>query len=388
MVNDISRVKNEWTYVFNTLPTKTQLEEYLAQTDEIVVDVRQDKIKGLIRQSEKIKQLKSQLESEISNINLNKKAMLIDIDSLTTKKNRALGYVQSDIKNLKTKYTPDIQGLRNFSKYFFKNDILQRIDEGVNWYNSLPPVLQYAYKELRNGYTGSESLLHNGIDVQFPDFNPQPSFLIKSADISLTHSLGNFHGELKNLTNQQNITGLPMSFIVNGHNLPFAELISLNSQINRVSLNDKKDDLSMQIIGHKINEKQFKIIKDWNLKLSNGIVDRTINLSIVNGRVKSNIKFNYKGTSIISDYRGEPNRIVSIIDSVLAKINNFYVDINVDGMLTDYKLNISSNIDNLINTAVTNIAKLKWRRSRFLLQLRLILRKKNYILKLNLNLTN
>lgn len=355
--HDIIRVENEWKAAFRMMPNMEDMHEYRNRANVIFADIKTNKITGLITHARGIKRLKEEIERDINEIKINKKAMFIDIDSLETKKNRALEYVDKDIAKLREKYTPDLHGFKNFSKYIFKDDVLRQIDEGLLWYNKLEPLFNYVYKKLKDDYYGSEPILFDGIDVQFPEHDPQPSFFIELAKLSFKQATGNLSGEIKNFTTQQNISGLPTSIKLDGYNLDFAESVNISGLVNHVNESEINDNLTVSVKKQKINKTEYQIIKDWKLNINNGSVDKTFSINIHNGNIKSNLNLHFIGTSINSNYLGKNNIIISTIDSVLAKISDFYVDIDISGTPGNFITTINSDLDNIVNKAVRNIVK-------------------------------
>ena len=213
------------------------------------------------------------------------------------------------------------------------------------------------YKNIKEDYYGNEPILFDGIDVEFPEHDPKPTFFIELAKLSFEQTKGSLFGEIKNFTTQQNISGLPTSINLNGSNLDFAESINFSGLINHVNDNDIEDNLSLTIRKQKINGTKYKIIEDWELNISNGTIDRKFEINIHNGNIEGELKLNFVETSIGSNYLGEKNIIINSIDSVLIKISNFYVDIDISGTPGDYNTSIKSNLDNIVDKAVRNIVK-------------------------------
>jgi len=354
---DIIRIEKEWKSAFRMMPNLEDMREYRNRANVIFADIKTNKITGLITHARGIKRLKEEIERDINEIKINKKAMFIDIDSLETKKNRALEYVDKDIAKLRDKYTPDIRGFKNFSKYIFKDDVLRQIDEGLLWYNKLEPLFNYVYKKLKDDYYGSEPILFDGIDVQFPEHDPKPSFFIELAKLSFKQATGNLSGEIKNFTAQHNISGLPTSIKLDGYNLDFAESVNISGLVNHVNESEINDNLTVSVKKQKINKTEYQIIKDWKLNINNGSVDKTFNINIHNGNIKSKLNLHFIGTSINSNYLGKNNILISTIDSVLAKISDFYVDIDISGTPGNFITTINSDLDNIVNKAVRNIVK-------------------------------
>lgn len=354
---DIIRIEKEWKVAFRMMPNMADMQDYQNRTSVIIADIKTNKVAGLITNARGIKRLKEEIDRDIENIKLNKKAMLIDIDSLELKKNRALEYVENDIIKLRAKYTPDIHGFKNFSKYIFKDDVLRQIDEGLVWYNKLEPLFDYVYKNLKDDYYGNEPILFDGIDVQFPEHDPKPSLFIELAKLSFEQTKGNLSGEIKNFTTQQNISGLPTLIRLDGSNLDFAESVNISGSINHINVDDIKDNISIAIQKQKIDRTSYQILKDWKLNINNGSVDRIFDINIQNGNIESKLKLNFVGTSIGSDYLGKKNILIKSIESVLTNISDFYVDIDISGTPGNYKTTINSNLDNIVDKAVRNIVK-------------------------------
>jgi uncharacterized protein (TIGR03545 family) len=354
---DIKRVENEWKAAIRIMPNMEDMREYQNRTNVIIADINNNKVSGLITHARGIKRLKEEIEKDIEDIKLNKKAMLIDIDSLETKKNRGLVFVGKDITQLRNKYTPDVRGFKNFSKYIFKDDILQQIDKGLMWYNRLEPLFDYAYKNLNEDYYGNEPTLFDGIDVQFPEHDPKPSFFVELAKLSFEQRIGNLSGEIINFTTQQNISGMPTSIHLSGSNLDFAESVNIRGLINHVNSKSIEDEISLAIRKQKINRTGYQIIEDWELNIRNGTIDRIFDINIHDGVMNGKLKLNFVGTSFGSNYLGDKNIIINSIDSVLSGISDFYVDIIISGTSGDYTTSISSNIDSIVDKAVRNIVR-------------------------------
>jgi len=354
---DIIRVEKEWKAAYRLMPNTGDMREYRNKTNIIIADVKENKVKGLITNARGIRQLKDEINRDIDNINLNKKAMEIDLDSLETKKNRVLGYIDKDIAKLREKYTPDIRGFNNFSKYIFKDDILRQIDDGLVWYNRFEPLFDYAYNKIKDDYYGNEPILFDGIDVQFPEHDPKPSFFIELARLSFEKSIGDLSGEITNFTTQQNISGLPTSIKLDGSNLDFAESVNFSGLINHVNVDDVKDNILLAIRKQKINNTKYQIVENWDLTINSGFVDKVLNFNIQNGIIKSNLKLLFKRTSIKSNFIGQNNILISTIDSVLTKVSNFYIDIDISGEPNSYTTKINSDLDNIVDGAVRNIVK-------------------------------
>lgn len=354
---DIVRVEKEWKAAFRMMPNLDDIREYRNRVNAIITDVKKNKVTGIITHARGIKRLKEEIDRDIDEINLNKTAMSIDIDSLKTKKNRALEFVEKDIAKLRKKYTPDIRGFKNFSKYIFKDDILRQIDEGLHWYNKLEPLFTYVSTKLKDDYYSSEPLLFDGIDVKFIDHDPKPSFFIELAKLSFEQETGDLSGEITNFTTQQNISGLPTSIKLEGHNLGFAASVSISGLIDHVNIDNIKDQISIVVQKQKIEQTTYQIVDNWELNIANGFMDRNFDIVIHNGNIKSKLKIYFTGTSIKSNYLKDKNRLINSIDSVLAKVSDFYLEINISGTPGNYTTIINSDLDNIVDKAVRNIVR-------------------------------
>lgn len=352
---DILRIDNEWRISFRMMPNIEDVHNYQKRSNIIITDIENNRVKGLITHAKNIKVLKEELGRDIEQIKINKRAMLIDIDSLTTKKNRALGYIDTDIAKLRKKYTIDKQGLKNFSKYIFKDDIIKQFEDGLLRYNKYEKYFNYVYKQLKSDTYGTEPILYKGIDVHFPEFDPQPSFYIELAKLSYIKSASNIVWEMNNFTTQQNITGLPTTIKFDGYNLNFAKSLNIFGSVNHIDKNNINDDLKVSIKGQKIKMQDFQIVDNWGISFTNGEVDKSFLINIHKGKINSKLNLKYSGISINSNFTGSKNLVISSIDSTLKRVSDFYVEINISGAPGDYNITINSDLDNIIEKAVRKI---------------------------------
>jgi len=357
LVYDINRVKNEWVSAAKQLPTESDLGKYRERSAKIYSEIESNKVSGLISNAKNIKKLKDDIERDIDDINLNITAMQIDLDSLTEKKQRALKAIDRDYEHLIQKYSPDIQGLKNFCKYIFKDSILEQIDAGIKWYERFSPLFDYAYEKINDDYYSSKPLTFEGIDIHYTEQNPKPNFLIELAKISLTKSQKDYSGQLNNFSFQQNITGLPTTIDISGINLKFADSFDFKVNIDHINENSKNDAFQLLLKNQKINELNFSLLQDWEMTISDGMVDKNFNVNFLNGKIVGGVDFNFSNTNVVGKYSGDNNIIVNAINSALQNITNFKVNVKIDGTTDDYDTSITSDLDSKIDQAVTSLAR-------------------------------
>lgn len=356
VINDFERVNKEWQAAVKSMPTVDDVKKYRTRSEKIYSDIEKNSVTGLLANAKNINDLKEDIERDINVINLNKKAMLVDIDSLQTKKDRAIASIEKDYIKLTEKYTPNIRGLKNFSKYIFKDDIIQQIDKGLSWYNNFSPLFNYAYNKIKENHYSSTPLTFDGIDIHYSEHDPKPNFLIDLAKLSFVKSKKDIDGEIKNFTFQQNITGLPTQISFNSYDLEFANSLRFKASIDHTNQNYIKDDLFIDIGKGKIKESSINILDNWQLSISNGFVDKEFDIKIHDGKIIGGADLDFSNISFISKYSGDENVIIQTIGSVLQDVSNFAVNVKIDGSPGDYQTIISSDIDNIIDRAVTNIA--------------------------------
>lgn len=357
LVNDIDRVKKEWVYATRELPTADDVSKYRERSAKIYDEIENNMISGLVANAAKIKNLKDDVERDIDDINLNIEAMQIDLDSLKVKKGRALQAIENDYKHLVLKYTPDIQGLKNFSRYIFKDSILEQIDAGIEWYNRFSPLFDYAYEKIRDDYYSSKPLTFEGLDVHYKENDPKPNFMIELAKISLIKNKKDYFGQLNNLAFQQHITGLPTSINLSGTNLEFADAFNLMVNIDHVDLTNRMDDFQLTLINQKFDEFKIGLLKDWEMTLMDGSVDKNFSVNFLNGKIGGGLNLSFNNTQFVSTYTGDNNKIVDALNSTLKDITDFNINVNIDGTTNDYTAGISSDLDSKINSAVTSLAE-------------------------------
>ncbi len=359
-LNDViaaaERINLEWRQSYANLPTKSDVTAYKRQSAKIVKDIEDNAVKGLLTNAKQIKDLKTAIENDIKTIDNYKRSILNDLDSLQTDKEQALQSLEDDYAKLSKKYTPDIRGLKNFSKYIFKDDILRKIDEGIGWYNKLLPIYDYGNQKIKGDHSASRPLNYEGLDIRLQEFDPQPDFFIKFAKLAFAKTDQDYHGEINNFAFQQNITGLPTTVAIEGNNLDFAESIQFNGSVDHIESDRIRDEFSLSIGRGKFANKKFSILDNWQLELDGGFIDQDYNIIIKNGKIKGSIKLKFHSTTFASLYNGARNKIINSIESVITQVNNFDVVVNIEGMVSNYDLKLSSDLDDRINNAVAALA--------------------------------
>lgn len=347
----------DWQENYAELPTKGDVGEYKKRSEEIIIDLEQNRIQGLFTNANKIKKLKNEIEQDLETVEKIKHSILSDIDTLQTKKDYAIRSLEGDYQKLKKKYTPDIQGLRNFSEYIFKDEIIEQIDKGIYWYNKFLPIYNFGYQKIKKDYEASQPLNRTGLDFQLHEVNPKPDFLISLAKLSFAKAYQNYSGEIKNFTFQQNISSIPTTFNINGNILDFAESVQLDGSFDHINKERIKDELSVSINKSAIKNRAYPISKIWKLEINNGFIDRAIDINFENGTISGGIKFNFYNTSIRSFYNGENNQIINSIEDIFSQVSDFFLIIDIDGPIDNYQITISSDLDKIIENAVVGIAE-------------------------------
>jgi uncharacterized protein (TIGR03545 family) len=171
-----------------------------------------------------------------------------------------------------------------------------------------------------------------GQNIQFPIERAYPKFWIKKILISggtdQAHDPQYFYakGQVLNISNDQRITGLPLT----------VDLMATKGGTTTLSLNasfDRRkelavDDYKAQLTGLEVNEMSFGRSDFLPTKVTNAVADASIYVVVPGSRFNSNTKVVFKNMTLSFDRN--PNGLVErIVHDVLASIKGFNVNLRM-----------------------------------------------------------
>lgn len=163
---------------------------------------------------------------------------------------------QEDVRRLKEKYSPSPEGLANASRLFFGKKVGNWIDTFLNWHKKLGPILERV-KERKHGREVVKPTRGKGVDVRFKEQEAYPDFFIRIAHVAIEIPAGLVNGQVRNITPDQDILGVPLMYEVAGVNLTGIASLKIDGSLNHVDPSFSKDTANVLIRGYDISDMDF-----------------------------------------------------------------------------------------------------------------------------------
>lgn len=223
LAETFERRKTQLNDTMATLPDQEKLAAYETEIKALTAN-NITSVQDFQQRQKRLQALREQFKEDKKAINTAKDLIgetRIDITGKLTDLKNAPG---NDLASIREKYQLNAQGAANLSGLLFGDDIGDRANQVLYWYEKLGPWLD----KLNSGEAGEEQVVRSeGHFVYFPSHDPWPDFLIRRARLSATTSAGKLLGEGFDITGQQRLIGRPMRFNAEGVDMPTVAKLDL-----------------------------------------------------------------------------------------------------------------------------------------------------------------
>ena len=350
---DLQKRKAEWQKRIEEMPDKAAIDAYKARVEK----VRQSKtdLLGAASQVAEVRAIRRDLEQDLDRVKNVSTAFKSDLAASKNVLEKAEQAPLNDVRRLRDKYSISPAGLANISELLFGDQLSSWIRSGLLWYNRLQPVVERA-KAQKKDVTVVKPVRGKGVDVRFREFRPLPDFLIDRSAISAETAAGVLAGTIRNITPDQNVLGIPLTFALSGEKLKAAKAISITGSFNHIVPVSPKDIARLSVSGFRVQDLVLSKNKDLPIAMKEGLVDFNIDGSFTQA-LKANITANI--SSAVMNIGGDEsnNPFVTAVKSALSKVTKFSISADIAGSLENYTMNVSSDLDRILKNAVGSVVQ-------------------------------
>jgi len=326
------------------LPSSETIDQYKRD----LAAIQKNDAKTLADYQAKQKQLsalKQKLRTDQQALNQAKDTLQNSKTSLQTQFSALKQAPTNDFNALMAKYQLNGDGAANMSQLLFGDDVSYWVKQAVVWHKKINPYLQSA-KEKAKAEEALKPVRLDGRFVAYPTAFPVPNFLIEKASISIRLPQGDVVAKLSDVTNEQNITKRPATLTINSTALQGMKSLAVDGVF----------DLRSAPAQNTVNVN----IEDWmvnNYKLGG----ESLSLKQAKTKVVSTIKLNQSGINVSGKANFAQANFESKAESkygkslakILGDIHTFEITTSVSGDIKQPKVQISSDLDKQIKSAVS-----------------------------------
>ncbi len=351
---DLQKKQADWQRRINEMPDKAKLDGYRARIDKLKKLPKGD-VLGMAGQLGEARAIKRDLEQDIERVRQTRTAFTSDLAAAKNVVERAQQSPMNDVRRLRDKYSISPAGLANMSELLFGDQISSWIRTGLLWRNRIQPVVERA-KAQKKDVAVVKPVRGKGMDVRFKEYRPLPDFLIDRTAVSAETAAGILAGTIRNITPDQNILGVPLTFAFTGEKLQAARSIALTGALNHINPLKQADRANFSMRGFKVKNFILSAHKELPIAMEEAFIDFDLDGSFTQA-LRANLKANINSARMNIGGDGSKNPFVAAVRSALSKVNNFSISADMAGTLENYKMTITSDLDRVLKSAVGSVVQ-------------------------------
>lgn len=315
-------------------------------------------VMGILSGITEAKQIKEDIQADLARIRQAKEEIETTVNTLEKRLKEVARAPRKDVARLKEKYAISAQGLGNLTRLVFGPEYGRWMDKGLAWYEKLKPLMAKA-ASARSEKSPKEvpPSRGDGVNVRFNEHTPKPDFLVKLADVSVNTGRGQLTGRVLDIASDQTVTGRPTTWAFDTSTLEGIQSLAVNGALDRTTPATPQDTLNIDARHIRLTDVVISDSTDLPLMLESGQLDLALDTTITNGKLRSNGQFTLIDTAFAGANGQSMSRVQRAIVQAIAGIPEITINTTVRGTPEKPDINVSSNIDTVVQRSVDNIVQ-------------------------------
>ena len=346
---EIEAARVQWQNRLNDAPDQKAFKQYQERAKQLQKKAKG--ISGALAVAQDVKKLQKDISSDIEKLKGIQNDFNQDRNMLNKKLDRLKSAPQQDINRILSTYNLSADGLGNISQLLFGDKIGGTVQKAIFWYGKVKPFLEKAGPSDSQD-TNEKPDRRKGVNVRFEETDPLPDFLARQVRVSMIIPAGDLQGEIKQLTSDQPLLGLPLEFNFAGNNLQGIQSIDIKGSLDHVQPDSYRDRASVAVKQYSVKDLNLSESADLPIVLKNGLANINLFASLHKGILDANVQLVLDAVTLEAGKKADGNQLQKALQDAMADVSDFSINAKVTGPLDNYDVNISSNLDRVIKNAV------------------------------------
>jgi uncharacterized protein (TIGR03545 family) len=354
--DDIELEKKRWEKQLEALLDKEKYAEYKNRI-ELIKSKKRRTFEGILTSSSDVSAIRKEIQSDLDSIKQSRNEFEKVFSSFKRRINQASKAPMRDVERLKQKYSLSPENLSNFSQLLFGKNVSEGMQKTLYWYHKLKPHLTKKTAQKENGKEVVKPIRDRGVNIRFKEYEPLPDFLIRQTKAKLQLKSGDITGLIHNITPDQHILALPLTFEFSGNKMRGLKSVKINGTLDQIKAAKSKDSIHSIIKGYDVEKLALSDETKLPLKINKASADIEIKAILREDKISANIIARLESVKFSSDYEDQTSSIANTIASALSDVSKFSAKADINGTLDDYKINITSDLDSILKDALEKVIK-------------------------------
>lgn len=337
--SDVKTSQQNWDKIKDKLPGEKQADAYKERIERLKQTDTRD-IGQITEAIKELKTVKEDISADLNYIDTSRKQISDDLSRLDGELKALKKSPQEEYERLSRKYTASADNIGNISRLLFGDEAKKYTDLAMYWYKQIEPWLAYV------DFSGDETppvARHEGLDIRFKEDHPQPDFLIKLVRASVVTDKGRFDGQIKDITNEQDITRKPTSLRFAGDRMQGIGSILVTGTFNRIQPANARDELNFNMRDYQLHKYRLIDKQDMTVSLDKAKSDVKLTAQRKNNTIGAD--FTAHIHSIQYNNQASGNELAMLFLSSIKQTRDFNLYGKLRGTFNDYSVRLSSDLD-------------------------------------------
>jgi len=340
---DIQSEKTKWQDALAKLPDKKQFDVYRAKIDKLK-SAEKGGISGLLGSVSEVSTLQKDILRDLDKIKTAQKDFNNETASLKARLAEAKKAPLEDVARLKQKYSLSPAGLQHLSRSLLGSRLCRLVQNGAAWYRKLEPMIERARKK-EKGHEVIKPTRGKGVDVRFKEYAPLPDFLIRTTKARIMLQAGDISGVIRDITPDQDVLGRPLTYTFTGTKLKGLQSIDLHGTLDHVVPASAKDTANLTLKGYQVKDLALSGSEAFPLLLDTALADLHMVALLKGSNINATFTSGFDSVKLSGGSAGTESPIKAALLSSLEAISRFHVKADIQGTLTDYTIDLTSDLD-------------------------------------------
>ncbi len=351
---DIDAEKGKWQKQITSLPGKAKFAGYKKRIEDL--KSMKGGLTGILTASKDITAVQKDIQKDIKEI----KTSIKTFDTkLSTYKKRFKGLQlapQQDIQRLKAKYIPSISNISNLGPLLFSKGLCKWSEKAFRWYEKIKPHLKKT-KTKENGKEVVKPVRGKGVNIRYKEHAPLPDFLIKRTKASIILPIGNLAGKIHNITPDQDVLGIPMTFEFSGEKMKTLESIKIDGVFDATMPDSTNSNINMNLNALQVMDVSLTDSKAFPVTLNKASTNVDLTAFLEGNQIDARIEAALNGVKLSSSTSDDAGLLIQSMGAVLSDVKQVTGTADVKGPIDNYQINIKSNVDDVLKSAIGKTVK-------------------------------